>query len=714
MPHNSLKKLLDKFPYFLDKSDDSNFTKTQKVFNNRLADLYNELFQVYLSSKLEKNLLVWKEQEEAYVYTINFVAIFPYLKKVTCFKNDEVIYSEAYNYDDEINTFIYSYDSYSENIIPTDKFKITVETFEEYVMEKGFPENEEIEGNEYDHDASLDNFGLLYNIPRKTYKTIEYDESSMNELEISDTISYLNKTEPKFNNQSNEDDYHYMNRILTYINCLQDIPLQILEIWKIYGLPIDRITLINREKYLCKMFEESRHSDNDGEYNINWSPQQWEHKDLMCGKSSEDIFFFANVNNPSPIQGQSIRFSFNFFNEFARKVSNNYLIIPYVNGQQYNKTINTSNEGFSWTIPTKNIPGIDDDYIFDFTFRAYEKLSDLNDLNSNYLESDIIRVTIKGCESADLFVDCIMGSNANDGTTRDTAFKSLDYALSQINGSNNVIALINNNERFYIDDVLKINESCSIISCPRGAVVYQKNGFEIFKVMQDKHLYLQNILLKHKCCEMYANSSNFINENKLNYPIDITIPKWVCKINTQISMKDSYNVYVNYNYVISGVLTTIDGYENLKNEIIELYDSNEELIDTTTTNDNGVFKFNQLFTTIGNYQFKIRHPESSNYCGCETVYSVTVFELPVDSSYIIVCNKNNPTEITIVDSFPFDNSAYGEEDIFVLTELNNSYPKIIITTDVDFDMSGLSEDDIVIVDGEDNEYNIILIDDGDG
>ena len=108
MPRNSLKKLKDKFPYFLDKSDDSNFTKTQEVFNNRLVDIYNELFQVYLAGILEKNLLIWKEQVSANDYTINFVANYPYLETVTCYKNDEVIYTETFSYEDEIHSFNYS------------------------------------------------------------------------------------------------------------------------------------------------------------------------------------------------------------------------------------------------------------------------------------------------------------------------------------------------------------------------------------------------------------------------------------------------------------------------------------------------------------------------------------------------------------------------------------------------------------------------------
>ena len=110
MVYSSLKKLLSKFPYFLKKSPDSNFYKSEYVFNEQFKGLYNDLIEVYESFHLNKRLLVWREQSDAYDYSINFVACFPYLKTITCYKNDEVIYTESYEYSDEVDTFIYSYD----------------------------------------------------------------------------------------------------------------------------------------------------------------------------------------------------------------------------------------------------------------------------------------------------------------------------------------------------------------------------------------------------------------------------------------------------------------------------------------------------------------------------------------------------------------------------------------------------------------------------
>ena len=113
-----------------------------------------------------------------------------------------------------------------------------METYNEYTIEKGFPENDEILGDIYDHDTSLDEIGALNNIPRKTYIT---------------TDDYAH-TEPPYNNRLTEDDYHYMNRILNYNLKLHNTPLPVLEIWKLYGIFSD---MVNREQYLLKMFDET-------------------------------------------------------------------------------------------------------------------------------------------------------------------------------------------------------------------------------------------------------------------------------------------------------------------------------------------------------------------------------------------------------------------------------------------------------------------------
>ena len=60
MPINSLNSLLKMFPYFFDKRETSNFYKSQKVTNNLFKKIYNDLKEVYESTKLDKKILIWK------------------------------------------------------------------------------------------------------------------------------------------------------------------------------------------------------------------------------------------------------------------------------------------------------------------------------------------------------------------------------------------------------------------------------------------------------------------------------------------------------------------------------------------------------------------------------------------------------------------------------------------------------------------------------
>ena len=88
---DSLKWLLSKFPYFLDKNEGSNFYKSSSVINNAFKEFRQDLFNVHLSHRLEKKVLIWKEQFAENDYTINFFVNVPYLKMVNCYKNDVLI-----------------------------------------------------------------------------------------------------------------------------------------------------------------------------------------------------------------------------------------------------------------------------------------------------------------------------------------------------------------------------------------------------------------------------------------------------------------------------------------------------------------------------------------------------------------------------------------------------------------------------------------------
>ena len=664
--YDSLKYLLKKYPFFLDKKEDSNFTKTKKVFNNRLKDINNELFKVYLAGKLEKHVLIWKVQEQPHHFDIHFHVQLDYIKSVEIIRNyikitpqeitlddgttkivdfeediDEVIYSESFEYDDNINLFEYLHEGYSQTTIPEDRFKIHVETWEEYHITKGFPENSQRYGDEYDHDYSLDAFGAFYNIPRKEY--IKVDESQ------------YAKTEPPYNNQPDEDDYHYMKRIIYYIEHLHDTPLPVLEIKKLFGIEAE---MLNRDRLIARMIDIERHKK-DGGYNREWIPQRWEHKDQWCSKDDENIFFLANVNNPSPISGQSFTFDFKVLNNLANEVYNTqsynlinesvfddsetpFLIVPYINNNIVDDVVLLSDE--KWTLKTDDINH--DNAIFNFKlFRNMDQV--IQDLIINggiykVSEGDIVSeeilITVRGCNTADWFVNPVTGNDKNNGTSRTTAFKTVDKALSKVDGEKNIITLLPGDHT--LSKAYQITNDTNIITCPNDTVLVWCETPTFFRIMQDKKLYMQNVNLRHKCCLLYAPDTLFVNTNNTaNNPLEIKVHKQYCMIETKISnFTIPEDMIYSDTYSITGKLVTVDDGTMVANEQIKLY-IDGELHSTVTTDNQGKFTINNIsFTDTNTHTFQVKHDDHKNnngktYCKCESeTVSRTVRRIPTTLS----------------------------------------------------------------------------------
>lgn len=590
---DSLRWFLGKFPFFLDKSTGSNFYKSSSVINDGFKDFRQDLFNTHLGHRLDKRVLIWKEQEDEYDYTMNFFVHLPYLKMVNVYEEDELIYTESYEYEDEVDTFIYSYDASSNNVIPTVKYRVTVETWEEYVMSKGFPENDEAVGDIFDHDKSLDELGALYDIPRKRYV---YTEST----------SY-GETEPPYNNRLSEDDYHYMNRILGYINHMLDTPLPVLEVWKLFGIPLDQISLINRERYLCKMYSSVKH---DGD---NWTPKPWEHKDTMSCFWPEPVFFFVEVDNHSPVYGQSIQFTFTFLDMYGDDKGKDYLIDVYLDDELIETDVDPLDV---YKFSTK---GVDDTYPLVFKFIA-------KPLDTRYevLESDEIIITVKGCNTADWYV--AVDGNDNNAGTKDNPFKTLPKALSMVEGSKNVVVL--KNGTFPINSMQTIDTPTSIISC-QGAVIRDDNHYDFFNILQDCSLYLMGITLKHKCCEMYGVDHSFVNKNLTQNPVYLRInPELMCKPPVDVRIDDVMTeIYAHSSFTVEGTLINTKEDVPVADEEIQLI-TGDTVVDTDTTDSNGKYDFIHELDSLGIHYFKLYHEESLKYCMGESLFNVTVSAMP--------------------------------------------------------------------------------------
>ena len=583
MVKDSLKTLLNSFPWFFNKSEDSNFYKSQEVSNRRLQDLYQSLFEVYNSFHLGKKCLIWKDQSEPYNYQINFVANFPHLKTVTCLKNDAVIYSEHYEYEDNVDSFLYIYDSLLDNdtsddnveesetetqeipIIPQDTFKIIIETYEEYIITKGFPENDEEQGNEFDHDISLDEIGAQNNIPRKTYKI---------------TDDYEN-TEPAYNDRLSEDDYHYMNRIINYVLRIHNTPLPVLEIWKEYGIFSD---MINREQYLFKMFDEKVHPDPD------WVPMPWEHKDTLCNLLQDlGRFFFVSANTLLPVKNQSVIFNFRYLNSLAETLTGDYNVTITLLGEEEDTVIVENYNGGQYTVTNDMISDEDPNV---FKFEAYEGL--------NLFATEELTVTVRGCTTADWYVSP-NGDDTNDGETINTPFKTIGKALSVVDGERNLIVLTSGT--YTINEALPVSPSSTVLGCG-NVTIENTTDFKFFKVSQNNRLNLQGITLKHDTSLEIVENSNWINNNKTPNQLYVIISEGAGKTLTILSIDTDKSTYtIGETIEITGTLTD-DEDTPLSGKSIKIY-VNNELVDTVTTaNNTGEFSKNITATTSGTIEIR--------------------------------------------------------------------------------------------------------------
>ena len=637
MPYKSFESLLSKFPYFLNKNWDSNFSKSERVFNSEFKKVYNNLYDVYLASKLRKHVLIWKEQNSGYNYDMYFAVSFPNLKSVCITEHyielvsQEVvlddgsikinesmqeiskdIYTETFNYDDFVNHFEYLHSNTSQTIIPTEKYTITIETWDEYTTTKGFPENPIIVGDEYDHDYSLDAFGEYFRCPRRTYKEVKTSQ-------YPDTI-------PAYDNQVTEDDYHYMQRLLYYATHLNDTPLPVLEIFKLFS--ITDAQLLNRSRLICRMTDTSKHMEN-GVYNRGWIPQRWEHKDRWCEGLSDDLFLFANVNNNNLLEGQKFNFTFKILNSKGEEVYNNntyntisetiieesekpYIIVPYKNNKLFKEGL-FLNSNETWSLKTEDINNMDSTFIF----KCFKTIEDAQKdttpdiiIHENDLTSEEIYITVKGCNSADWYVDAENGNDTNNGNSKTTAFKTLKQALSHVEGEKNIISLLNGTYNLTPEN---ITENTTITSCPEYNPIITCSDPTFFRVYQNACLTLKNIQLNYKCCDLYSKFTVFKNENNVNYPLNVKVNSKFCLISTSIVLnKPSETEWEAFTeYLLTGELMST---EDVSGETVKLL-RNNVVVDETTVDNTGAFSFNiNTGANTGDVEYQVIHEKSNKFC----------------------------------------------------------------------------------------------------
>lgn len=692
MAKDSLKNLLSKFPYFLDKRESSNFYKSQDVTNKIFQELSQDIFNVMEGFKLNKHCLIWKEQDVPFDYIIHFVANYPHMKTVICYKNDDVICREDYSYEDKVSSFIYLYDSTMENdtlisilneiegendeedevdtgeespIIPEDKFSIYIETYDEHIIEKGFPENDTIMNNIFDHDISLDRFGSINNIPRKKYIPTE---------------DYPN-TEPPYNNCLTEDDYHYMNRILEYNLRLHDTPLPVLEIWKLYGL---EATMSNRERLLLKFFDQTKHDfDSKEEKVLNWSPKPWEHKDGWGSNCGANLgkYFFVTANTNFPKKWSDIVFSFKLMDNLGNELEEEFSVKILLNGVVIEGFYSKNTYPVSYTL-------LDESNVNIFKFIAYDK-------NYNVVSEDEVEINVQGCNNANFYVSSEGDDSTGDGSS-DNPFATLNKALEGVTDVKNLIAVIG---EVNIAEATIINNNCTIIGCKSNdepSVIHNDISNRFFNVVGNKNLNLSliDIYLDSNGAVSYCKNSHYLNNNS-DYKNYLTVLINGGEPSLAFTF-DKENYFSRYdNIIVSGTMKSKEN-NGIKNANLKII-LGETILDTVTDNDGeftAVIPIRELGT--GEYEVMVEFGGSDTYIGTNLTDMVTV------SKNLIILNVTYGEDVTIKSTGhnPGDIVMFYEDDILIDTVTADNNGEAILTFNPSFGITtvyssadGISVDD---------------------
>ena len=528
---NSLKTLLKMFPYFLNKDEESNFYKSQYVTNERFRDVYQQIFDVVESFRLEKRLFIFREQVAPHDYTIHFQANFPNLKSIIIYKNGSVIHTESFTYEDNVSIFNYSYnhstlnDGYDESVvIPPDRFHLYVETYDEIIIEKGYPENDDLLGDIFDHDASLDGIGALLNIPRKEYLIV--------------TPDLYPATEPPYNNRKTEDDYHYMLRMIEYAEKLHTTPAPVLEIWKLYGI---EARMENRERLLLKVWDEDRHEGMD------WTPMPWEHKDRFCRYSQiEGIYFLVQYSTNTPTRNQTIRLDFLLVNSYGDNIADDtYRFDLYIDGILFKEDI----DKLFYYLSAKEL--------------SSEHISvirvDCKDAAGQFIGTVEFDVKIIGCDDSNFFVSTT-GNDNNDGLTPATAFKTLQKACNSLQTDNSLIGVLQG--EYTITDKVLVPYSCMIMGCG-NVIIENTTDNRFFRLSPAKELELQDIKLKYDEDTHVVTQGLWVNHNS-DEPLNVItheIDDYIVVITSPLIKNLSYsNGLITYERIqVEDDLSVLDG-----------------------------------------------------------------------------------------------------------------------------------------------------------
>lgn len=334
------------------------------------------------------------------------------------------------------------------------------------------------------------------------------------------------------------------------------------------------------------------------------------------------------MNNNNLLEGQKFNFTFKILNSKGEEVYNNnsyntisetiieesekpYIIVPYKNNKLFKEGL-FLNSNETWNLKTEDINNMDSTFIF----KCFKTIEDAQKdttpdliIHENDLTSEEIYITVKGCNSANWYVDAENGNDTNNGNSKTTAFKTLKQALSHVEGEKNIISLLNGVYNILPEN---ITENTTITSCQEYNPIINCNDPTFFRVYQNASLTLKNIRLSYKCCDLYSKFTVFKNENNVNYPLNVKVNSKYRLISTSIVLNKvggEWEVFTDY--ILTGELMSA---EDVNGETVKLL-RNNTVVDETTVDTSGAFSFNiNTGANIGDVEYQVIHEKSNKFC----------------------------------------------------------------------------------------------------
>lgn len=190
--------------------------------------VYSQMKEIELWADLDRPILIER------VATSNVVVYNVHIKCTTFIRSISITgdytLREEYTMDDGLEETVITFAMPNNSLVDMAEFIVEVVDYEDITYQKGYPENDTLMGDVYDHDTALDNLGLILNLPRKSY--ISYP---LSDADKSYPPYYGKEVEDNVVQPCSEDDYYYVQRLKLLKEHMHDTNMGAVLLELIYG-----------------------------------------------------------------------------------------------------------------------------------------------------------------------------------------------------------------------------------------------------------------------------------------------------------------------------------------------------------------------------------------------------------------------------------------------------------------------------------------------